>query len=336
MKNSKSRFHFFMMIVIFQFAFMPLIISQGLAASDKPIKWKVLTSWGPNYKPYEYQLVRWMNAINKELKGRLQVTAVGPEAVPPFEQLKPLRAGIFDVLWTHSAYHAGDIGLGIGMDLFFASAADRERAGAHAIVDEAYRKTQNAHYLSSFPDGTGYHLMLRDKCIDKADLKGFKLRSNAFYDPLLGTLGAATVKMAGGEVYSSLEKGVVDGSTWPAFGALDFKWYEVAKYMVRPRFGETVTSFLVNLDQWNRLGKDLQEKVTKITLKVADDARDAMMKQWAGEEKELIKLGMKECILPPEEASKFLSTFNKETWKFVKKLSPEYGPKLQKIANKFD
>lgn len=323
-------------IIFFLVIFLLLPITQSFAASKKPIKWKVLSSWAQNFKTYEYQLDRWINAINTQLKGHIEITEIrGPETIPPFEQLKALRMGLFDVLWTHPAYHAGDLGLGMGMDLFFASASQRAKAGAHQLLEEAYRKTQNTHYLTSGPDGTGYHLMLKDQCITKADLKGFKIRTNPFYDPLVGALGGATVKIAGGEVYSAIEKGVVDGATWPAFGAIDFKWYEVSKHMVRPRFGEVVYCFLVNLDKWNQLDQNLREKITEISIKVMDEAREAIAKKWKDEEQALIRHGMQKCTLPGNEAKKYLNTFDEATWKFITRLSPDDGPKLKAIAAQF-
>ena len=310
------------------------LVTHAAADTAKPIEWKVLSSWGPDFKAVRYLLIPWINAVNQELKGKMVLTWVGPETVPPFEQLQPLRDGVFDVLFTHTAYHAGEMGFGMGLDFTPSTAAQKREAGALKVMDEAYMKRQNVHYLGALQDGTGYHVMLRDKCVAKADFSGLKIRTMPFHDPLIRTLGGATVRIPGGEVYSALDKGVVDGAAWPAVGALDYKWYEVAKYQVRPRFGDTVFSLLVNLDAWKKLPKSYQDAITAITKKIEKSGREKMMAMWDQEEKELVKRGMKLCVLPKGEDKKYLDTFYTESWKFVIKLDPEYGPKLKTALDK--
>jgi TRAP-type mannitol/chloroaromatic compound transport system substrate-binding protein len=62
------------------------------------------------------------------------------------------------------------------------------------------------YVLFGTPNGAGYHLVLR-KRIDKADLTGMKIRCTLFYDPLIKGLGGAPVRIAGGEIYTALERG---------------------------------------------------------------------------------------------------------------------------------
>jgi TRAP-type mannitol/chloroaromatic compound transport system substrate-binding protein len=54
-----------------------------------------------------------------------------------------------------------------------------------------------------------------------------------------------------GKIYSALEKGVVDGATWPAVEPSITNGM-VAKVHIRPTYGE-YQSALVNLNNWNRL-----------------------------------------------------------------------------------
>ena len=41
------------------------------------------------------------------------------------------------------------------------------------------------------------------------------------------------------------------------------------------------------------------------------------------------------CSLPAEEAKVYLAKFYDETWGFVLKLSPDYGPRLKAAADKY-
>jgi TRAP-type C4-dicarboxylate transport system substrate-binding protein len=309
-------------------------IFPGSAQAQKATEWRLISSWGPDHPQVKRFLIPFVDEVNKRSGGRLKISWVGPEAVPPFEQLKPVREGIFDASYTHSAYHMGEIAVGMGMDLFFAKSGERRAAGLYKIVDEAYRKKGNVTYVAGCGDGVGYHLMLKKK-IDKADLTGLKIRTSPFYDPMIKDLGGAPVRIAGGEIYTALEKGVVDGACWPAMGALDYKWYEVAKYMVRPRFGEPVELILVNLNSWNRLPKDLQDLLTKIATEIEGKGRVAMVSSFENEEKELQKRGMELLTLPPKEAEKYLNAFYERSWEeLVLKRDSEFGPRLKEAVDR--
>ena len=255
----------------------------------------------------------FVEKVNQKAAGRLKISWVGPEAVPPFEQLKPLREGLFDALYTHAAYHLGEVALGVGMSLFSASGKERRAAGLNKIVDEAYRKKANVTYLSAMAGG-GYQLLLKRK-IDRADLTHFKIRTSPFYDPMVKALGGAPVRTTEGEMYSALEKGVVDGATWTALGCLEYKMYEVVKYMVRPYYGEGLGQIMVNLDSWNRLSKDLQDLLTNVAIEVEEESRVTILGLIEKEDKELQKLGMELCVLHPGKlksiARRFMSVLGK-------------------------
>jgi TRAP-type C4-dicarboxylate transport system substrate-binding protein len=301
--------------------------------AQKVIEWRMLASWSPEFIQMRNILIPFVEKVNQRAAGKLKISWFGPEAVPPFQQLKPVRDGLFDALYTHPAYHAGEVSVGQAMDLITASGKERRAAALVQLLDEVYRRKTNVVYLGAVPDNVGYHLLLKKK-IDKADFTGLKIRTNPFYDPLVKALHGAPVGIAPGEIYSALEKGVVDGSTWPALGAIDYKWYEVAKYMLRPRFGENVTVFLVNLNSWNRLPKDLQELLTKIVMEMEEEGRAAMASSLESEEKELQKRGMELLVLPPPEAQKFLNTFYERSWaELVVQRDAEYGPRLKEAAD---
>src|SRR4030042_475376 len=304
------------------------------AQARKATEWRMISSWGPEHPQLKKFLIPFLERVNKKAAGRLKISWVGPEAVPPFEQLKPLREGLFDASYTHSAYHMGEISVGTGMDLFSATAKERRAAGLNKIVDEAYRKKANVTYLAACADGVGYHLMLKKK-IDKAELAGLKIRTSPFYDPMINTIGGAPVRVPGGEIYSALEKGVVDGACWPAIGALEYKWYEVVKYMVRPCFGDAIELILVNLNSWNRLSKDLQDLLTTTAMEVEEEGRAAMLKLLETEERELQKKGMELLVLPPREGEKLLNTFYEKSWEgLVLKREPDFGPRLKEAVDR--
>ncbi len=80
----------------------------------------------------------------------------------------------------------------------------------------------------------------------KPDLTGLKLRITPVYRDFFQALGATVVQTAPGEVYTALERGVVDGYGWPITGMFDLGWNEKTKYRVDPGFYTAEVSVLVN------------------------------------------------------------------------------------------
>ena len=66
-----------------------------------------------------------------------------------------------------------------------------------------------------------------------ADLKGLKIRTmeNPIHVATFEALGAYATPMAGGELFTALQQGVVDGQDNPLPGVLTSKFYEVQKYV---------------------------------------------------------------------------------------------------------
>jgi len=77
---------------------------------------------------------------------------------------------------------------------------------------------------------------------------------------LLAKLGAGVVILPGGEVYSALDKGVIEGTDWgtPSMN-LRMGFDQVAKYFIYPEYRSLgMADFTVNQNQWDRLPDDIK------------------------------------------------------------------------------
>jgi TRAP-type C4-dicarboxylate transport system substrate-binding protein len=66
-----------------------------------------------------------------------------------------------------------------------------------------------------------------------------------------------------GEVYTALERGVVDGYGWPIHGIFDLNWQEKTKYRVDPGFYNAEVSIVMNLDKWKGLSAQQRELLNR-------------------------------------------------------------------------
>jgi TRAP-type mannitol/chloroaromatic compound transport system substrate-binding protein len=77
----------------------------------------------------------------------------------------------------------------------------------------------------------------------------------------MSKLGAAVTPLPTAEVYSALEKGVIDFADRGGLAAnYDAGLHEVAKYIILPGFHQptTATCYVANMDAWNKLPDDVK------------------------------------------------------------------------------
>ena len=93
-----------------------------------------------------------------------------------------------------------------------------------------------------------------------ADFEGRKVRSHgsALSDWIEG-FGADAQFVAFAEVYTALERGILDCGVTVAFAAHAQRWYEVTDYMVGPLSSQLLNTVIVNRDVWDNLPADIQQ-----------------------------------------------------------------------------
>lgn len=92
------------------------------------------------------------------------------------------------------------------------------------------------------------------------DFKGLKIRSigSTMEDAFKG-LGAEPQFITPADVYTALDRGVVDGAASGSTFAFSLKWFEVADYIVGPYRSFPVDFVLINKDVWEDLPEDIQQ-----------------------------------------------------------------------------
>jgi TRAP-type C4-dicarboxylate transport system substrate-binding protein len=175
-----------------------------------------------------------------------------------------------------------------------------------------------------------FHIYLNKK-IDKLDFTGLKIRVTPVYKDIVEAMGGTTVTTAPGEVYTALERGVVDGYGWPVTGIFDLGWEKVTKFRMEPAFYSVEVGVLVNMDVWKGLN-DAQKKVLNDAarwLEALDSENDALIK---AERDKQAAAGIQPIDLGPAASKEFLAKANEVGWASVIKRSPENGAKLKQLA----
>ena len=321
-----------------RFGILAVIVTVALGAplaSSQAAKLKLLTSWNRDNWPTYALLEQYVKNVHAIGAGKVEISLFGKEVVPPFEQLQPVSAGVFDMLFSHGVYHAGSKGIALVADAIDADVEKRRSSGVWDFIDAYYQKHNNLKLVAlSASSSQGYHIFLKEPLSADNDFKGRKIRGTQSYHGVIRLLGGSPVVLPGGQIYSALEKGVVDGAAWPAAGMLSMKHFEVAKYRMRPTFGTSNLGFWVNLDKWKGLSRADQQVLLDAGLKTEREMQGIGDEILAKEDAALDKMGLEYTWLTPENFKRVKATWNTSLWDVANKCCGDGAEKLRDLARK--
>src|SRR5438874_2868387 len=288
-----------------------LSIAAG-AAQAQEVTLRLVSAF-PENQYYVKRTVEWIEKLNKEGKGTLQINFIGgPKAIPTFEVGKAVQTGVVDIGFSTGAFYTNVMPEADILKLSETSAAEQRKNGGYDLINKIWAEKANMRYLAKVVEFTPFHLYLNKK-IDKPDLTGLKIRITPVYREFFQTLNANVVTTAPGEVYTALERGVVDGYGWPIGGLFDLNWQQHTKFRVDPGFYDAEVSIIVNLDKWKGLGEKQRELLNSMALEL--EAGNNFWKQYAAdEEKRQADAGIQTIKLDGDKAKFFVDTAYSVAW----------------------
>ncbi len=309
-------------------------LGAPLASADAA-NLRLLTSWNRDNWPTYAVLDNFVKNVSAIGGGKVSISITGKEVVPPFEQLQPVVAGVFDMLFSHGVYHGGSKGIALAADAIDPDIKKRRSSGVWDFIDAYYQKNNNVKLIALSPGSNkGYHIFLKKPLTAQNDFKGRKIRGTKTYHGVIRLLGGSPVVLPGGQIYTALQKGVIDGAAWPAAGMLSMKHFEVAKYRVRPTFGTSNLVFLANLDKFKKLSQTDQKVLLDAGLKTEMEMPAIGDKIQAEEDAKLDKMGLKYTRLSPATYKQVKATWNSSLWDVANQCCGDGAGKLRALAQK--
>src|SRR5215470_3689386 len=307
------------------------LVAQAATADEITLKAITAFAEGTTYsRPFE----RFIQRVNESGKGLVRINYIGgPKAMPPFEVGNALKGGVVDIANSTGAFYTNVMPEADAWKLTEHPMAELRKNGGYDAMAALYAQKMNAIFLARLVDNNPFHLYL-NKPIEKADLSGLKLRITPVYRDFFQALGATVVQTAPGEVYTALERGVVDGYGWPITGVFDLGWNEKTRYRVDPGFYTAEVSVLVNRNAWDRLN-EAQKDVLR---KSAERGEAEAIAEFAGENEREIKrqaaAGIQIIKFEGAMASAYLAKAYQAGWDGIIRQSPATGPKLKELFQK--
>ncbi len=289
--------------------------------TKKTYNWKMVTTWPPKLPVLQEGCERLAKRVQEVSDGRIniQVYAAG-ELVPAMEIFDAVSKGTVEVGSGASYYWAGKVaaaqwfaavpfGLNAqGMSAWF------HGAGGLQLWEETYAPFD----LVPRPGGsTGVQMggWFNKKIDSINDFKGLKMRIPGLGGKVVAKAGGTVILSAGGEIFTNLERGVIDATEWVGpLHDLRMGFYQAAKYYYYPGWHEpgTYLEYFFNKKVYDSLPKDLQHILDTVCMEnehwvlAQFDARNGAALQT------LIKDHQVELIRFPDQVLADLRTMAKE------------------------
>jgi TRAP-type C4-dicarboxylate transport system substrate-binding protein len=300
-------------LVIMVFIFTPVAQAQ---TQQKPFELSFGHIW-PNTSAQGQLYAEWAHRVEKGTNGRVKITVHSSSTLCPApETWNCLKSGAMDIGSTFANYHRSGFEFN-NVHLFFwlGGPSDIEVSLKHM---DRFRE-QFPILMKEFSDAKilwmgaqGPRMLFTTKPIRTVDdMKGKLLRAATPAEvKLLQAFGAVTPGfMHMGEVYTSLQKGIIQG-LWVCQETLQsFRLGEVAKYVTDMNFGVGQNKYMaMRWDVWNKLPRDIQQVFERESAwaKVED------IKVWTKGDEDGIKFakskGVQFINITPQEYQKMMST----------------------------
>jgi TRAP-type C4-dicarboxylate transport system substrate-binding protein len=308
-----------------------LLLANATAAQEVTLK--AISAFTEN-TTYSRPFERFIGRVNEAGKGVIRINYIGgPKAMPPFEIGNALKGGVIDIANAAGAFYTNVLPEADAWKLTERPMSELRQNGGYDVMAALYAQKMNAIFFARLVDNNPFHLYV-NKPIATADLTGLKLRITPVYRDFFQALGGTVVQTAPGEVYTALERGVVDGYGWPISGIFDLGWNEKTKYRVDPGFYTAEVSVLVNRSTWDRLNE-----AQKNVLRAAAERGEAEAVAVFGEENEKetqrqAASGIQTIKLEGAASSTYLAKAYQAGWDGIIRQSPVAGPKLKELFSK--
>lgn len=235
--------------------------------TGEKIEWKMVTAWPPKFPLLGESAEKFAKAVSELSGGRFTIHVYGAgELVPAFESFDAVSQGISELGHSAPYYWAGKIpsvsffsAVPFGMNTTQANSWLMYGGGLE-LMREVYGSFNLIPFLIANTGGqTGGWFNRKIESVQ--DLKGLKMRIPGLGGRIITKAGATTVLSPGAELYTNLERGVIDALEWvgPYHDYL-MGFHKIAKYYYYPGWQEPtgVIELIVNKQAYEQLPAEYQ------------------------------------------------------------------------------
>jgi TRAP-type C4-dicarboxylate transport system substrate-binding protein len=327
MKNNA----FFKLLTVVSIVLTLSTLAFQAAFAASPIEMKAV-AFLPTATHQTKFFVEFLEEVQKRTQGALKIKFLGgPEVISSVEQVNAVQSGVVQIAMIPPSYYAKRVPA-ISAKYLVGSMSEQRKNGFYDILVELTEKA-DMRFLGEINPNEGMYLFTNFMVNNpRTDFKGKKIRTVETYDRFIEALGAVGVVVPRMDVYSAMERRVINGFYANAVQILQLGLVEVTKYLVYPLMWPGGVWVNLNLDTWKKLPKDLQKALL--------DTMIEKERKWEPlfdrmDREAIVKLkekGVKEIKFPAEDEKWFANLALVKEWEDILKADPVNGERLRKIA----
>jgi len=254
--------------------------SENATVPAKVFKWRMVTTWPKNLPGMGIAPETIAKMAHKMSNGRLDIKVYGAgEIVPAMEVFEAVSQGTVQMGHGAAYYWKGKVPIA----QFFTSVPFGLNAqemngwlfhgGGMPLWEELYARF-NLIPIAAGNTGVQMAGWFNKEINSLDDIKGMKMRIPGLGGEVFEKAGGTAVSLPGGEIFTSLQTGVIDATEWVGpFNDLAFGLHQVARYYYYPGWQEPGPTLeaIINKEAWDSLPEDLQEILRAAILTVNND-----------------------------------------------------------------
>ncbi len=303
--------------------------------STEKIRWKMVMPWSKGLLFYDVA-VHFADSVRLASAGRLDIKPFSAgELVPAMQTFDAVSKGSAQVGHDWPGYWKGkneafvplgDVPFGLDPEGYNIWLYEK---GGLAMMQELYGR-YNLVALPCGQTGQDMGLFSNKRATKMEDFKGLRVRTVGWYMDILNKLGASVSPLPGGEVYLSLERGVIDAAEFSA-PAMNYPmgFDEITKYVIEPGVHQpgSQCAIFFNKDAYEKLPQDL-----KYIIDIAAKETQLWSVNWINNLNAEAINNFKKKVEIVQMDKDTLLQFRKVTHDYVEELKAKY-PDVKKIVD---
>ncbi|RTL23156.1 MAG: ABC transporter substrate-binding protein [Burkholderiales bacterium] len=272
--------------------------APAVVHAQAQVRWRLASSFPKSLDTLFGAAELMAKKVGEMSGGKFQISVhAGGEIVPALQVVDAVQSGSVECAHTAPYYFFGkDETFALGCAIPFGLNSRQMSAwmvegNGLKLMREFYRNYNIINFLGG---NTGAQMggWYRKEIKSTADIKGLKIRIGGFAGRVIERMGAVPQQIAGGEIYSALEKGTIDAAEWVGpYDDQKLGFNKVAPNYYYPSWweGGAQVDFYVNTKAYDALSAEYKAileaacAVSHIDMQAKYDAKNpAALKQLVG------------------------------------------------------
>ena len=154
-------------------------------------------------------------ALNERAKGELELKWMGgPEVISGLDQPEAVSRGVIAAANTPVGYYKGTLPEANVSSYSRLTPMEEGDSGFYDLMVELHKEQMNARYVGRTWTWAPFYFFTNPLIEKPADLEGLLIRGVSSHKPFIDGAGATMVTMPSTDIYSGMERGLVEGHVY--------------------------------------------------------------------------------------------------------------------------